>query len=348
MATIRQRQNQDGTLTYHAQVRLKGYPAQTASFKRLTDARRWVARTESDIRDGRHFPGTAAKRHTVADMIDRYSKSILPHKAKSSIVNQTHQFAWWNSRVGHLRLSDLTPAVIAECRDELAQTFKPGTARTYIAAISHALTMAVREWRWLDANPVSNVTRPRDTQVRVRFLSEDERLRLLEACKQSKSPYLYLAVVLALSAGARKMEILTLRWPDVDLQRGLIMLHKTKNRERRALPLTGYALELMRQHGKVRRIDSDLVFAAGQDGQKPADIGLAWENARSRAGITDFRFHDLRHTAASYLAMNGASLAEIAEILGHKSFDMVKRYAHLSEQHTHGVVARMNQAIFGE
>jgi integrase len=142
---------------------------------------------------------------------------------------------------------------------------------------------------------------------------------LLEACKQSKSPYLYLAVVLALSTGARKMEILTLRWQDVDLKRGVIMLHKTKNRERRALPLTGYALELMRQHGKVRRIGSDLVFAAGQDGQKPADIGLAWERAKRRAGITDFRFHDLRHTAASYLAMNGASLAEIAEILGHKT-----------------------------
>lgn len=66
-----------------------------------------------------------------------------------------------------------------------------------------------------------------------------------------------------------------------------------------------------------------------------------------RADIKDFRFHDLRHSAASYLAMNGASLAEIAEILGHKTLSMVKRYSHLSEAHTSEVVARMNQKIFG-
>lgn len=305
-----------------------------------------MARTESDIRDGRHFPGAAAKRHTAADMIERYTQTILPYKAQSTIVNQTYQLVWWNTRVGHPRLCDLTPEVIAECRDDLTQIYKPGSARSYIAAISHALTTAVREWRWLDSNPISNVSRPRNSQLRVRFLSDDERQRLLEACKRSKSPYLYIVLILALSTGARKTEILSLRWPDVDLQRGIITLHKTKNRDRRALPLTGYALDLMHQHGKVRPIDTDLVFP-GLDRQSPADIGLAWEKARDRAGITDFRFHDLRHTAASYLAMNGASLAEIAEILGHKSFDMVKRYAHLSEQHTAGVVARMTQAVFG-
>ena len=74
----------------------------------------------------------------------------------------------------------------------------------------------------------------------------------------------------------------------------------------------------------------------------------AWAYAVKRAGITDFRFHDLRHSAASYLAMSGASLMEIAEVLGHKTLSMVKRYAHLSEAHTAKVVARMNQAIFGQ
>jgi integrase len=279
-------------------------------------------------------------------MITRYSESILPHKAQSTITNQTHQFAWWRERIGDLRLSDVTPDILAECRDELMQSFRPGVVRVYIAPLSHAFSVAVREWRWLDTNPVSSITRPRNTQLRVRFLDDDERSRLLEACKQSRSPYLYIVVVLALSTGARKGEILSLRWPDVDLQRGVITLNKTKNRERRALPLAGYALERMREHARVRRLDTNLVFP-GLDRQKPADIGLAWEKARDRAGIKDFLFHDLRHSAASYLAMNGASLAEIAEVLGHKSFDMVKRYAHLSEQHTAGVVARMNQAIFG-
>jgi len=83
-------------------------------------------------------------------------------------------------------------------------------------------------------------------------------------------------------------------------------------------------------------------------GTRPVGIREAFEWAVKRADIANFKFHDLRHTFASYLAMNGATLAEIAEVLGHKTLAMVKRYAHLSEAHTAGVVARMNQAIFGK
>jgi site-specific recombinase XerD len=97
----------------------------------------------------------------------------------------------------------------------------------------------------------------------------------------------------------------------------------------------------------VRRIDTQLVFP-DRTGTKPLSIREAWKHAVQHAEISDFRFHDLRHSAASYLVMSGASLAEIAEILGHKTLSMVKRYAHLSEAHTARVVARMNAAIFGE
>jgi integrase len=131
----------------------------------------------------------------------------------------------------------------------------------------------------------------------------------------------------------------------MDLKRGTITLHDTKNGERRTLHLTGIALELMRQH--IRRIDSPFVFP-DPTGTKPASIREAWEHAVKRARIEDFRFHDLRHSAASYLAMNGASLAEIGEVLGHKTLQMTKRYAHLSESHTRSVVAKMNAAVFGE
>jgi integrase len=143
------------------------------------------------------------------------------------------------------------------------------------------------------------------------------------------------------------MELLSLTWRDIDLNHGIITLHDTKNGERRTLHLTGIALDLMRQHAKIRRIDSQWVFPAAS-GTKPASIREAWEYALRRANITDFRFHDLRHTAASYLAMNGASLMELADILGHKTLSMVKRYAHLSESHTRGVVERMNRAVFGD
>src|SRR5262249_17709700 len=140
---------------------------------------------------------------------------------------------------------------------------------------------------------------------------------------------------------------LTLRWPDVDLKRGTLTFHQTKNRERRTVPLTGQALTLMHQHAKVRGLHISLVFP-DPTGTRPANIRSSWQGARRRAGIADCHFHDLRPSAASYLAMNGASLMEIAEVLGHKTLNMVKRYAHLSEAHTRGVVERMNKAVFGD
>jgi integrase len=110
--------------------------------------------------------------------------------------------------------------------------------------------------------------------------------------------------------------------------------------------LTGHALELV--GALPRRIDTPLVFPSLTDPQRPADVREAFKHALRAAEIEDFRFHDLRHSAASYLAMNGATLAEIAEILGHKTLAMVKRYSHLSQAHTSRVVASMNEKIFGQ
>lgn len=170
--------------------------------------------------------------------------------------------------------------------------------------------------------------------------------QLLEACKESNNSYLYTIVVLALSTGGRKMELLNLTWSDVDFSRGVITLHETKNEERRLLPLKGYALELIQGLAQASSPDYDYIFPA-KDKNQPIDIRTAWENALLKAGIKDFRFHALRHSTASYLAMNGANLAEIAEVLGHKTLQMVKRYAHLSEVHTASVVEKMNNKIFG-
>jgi len=139
-----------------------------------------------------------------------------------------------------------------------------------------------------------------------------------------------------------------LRWRDIDLDRGVARVEKTKNNEKRALPLTHKALEVMTElHRRTDPDKRDYVFPR-RDGLAPKNIRKSWEAALRAAEIENFRFHDLRHTAASYLAMNGATLAEIAEVLGHKTLQMVKRYAHLSDQHTAAVVERMNRAIFKE
>lgn len=358
MANIEKRIAQDGKASYRVKVRLKGYPVQTATFDRLTDAKRWAQQTEAAIREGRHFKTAEAKKHTLAELIDRYVRDVLPKKPKQIRV-QTAHFTWWKDAIGAYALADVTPALLAECRDKLSHGREPATVVRYMAALSRSFAVAVKEWGWLEDSPLRKVEKPALPRGRVRFLSDDERARLLSACRESSNTLLYPAVVLALATGMRQGEILGLYWRDpknppvhrawgvVDITTGRIVLHLTKNGERRVVPLVGHALECVNELAKARRLDTDLLFPGKADPNEPIDLRQPWEKALEKAEIHDFRFHDLRHSAASYLAMNGASLAEIAETLGHKTLQMVKRYSHLSEAHTASVVERMNTKIFG-
>ena len=349
MANIRNRTNKDGSTSYRVDVRLKGFPPQRATFKRLTDAKKWAQQTEAAIREGRYFKTTEARRHTLAEAIDRYKDSVLP--AKRDHKKQSAQLDWWRNELGAYTLADVTPALLGETRDKLAKGDKPDKGRSpatvvrYLAALSHLFTIAVNEWGWLENNPMRKVRKPKEPRGRVRILSDDEREALLKACKNSKNSYIHNVVVLALSTGMRQGEIMNLRWQDVDIAKGFIVLHETKNNERRAVPLTSYAHELLKEHSKLRRLDTDLLFP-GKNPKNPVFIRAPWVEAVKEAKIENFRFHDLRHSAASYLAMCGASLAEISHVLGHKTLSMVKRYSHLTEQHTSKIVAKMNEQIF--
>lgn len=353
MANITERRRKDGKTVYKVQVRVKGHPSQTATFERKTDAKRWGQQTESAIREGHHFPTVEAKRHTVAELLDRFVRDELPKMPKVEALWLT-QLTWWRNQIGHYTLADVTPALISECRDYLSQhgtprqpKITPATVNRYLAALSRVFSAAVKEWGWMDDSPMRRVRKLPEPIGRVRCLDSGERERLLRECKQSDNEYLYPLVILALSTGARQGELLTLRWKDVDMQKRRITLHETKNGERRSLPLFGPALEAIQRMMKVRRIDTELLFPSRRHPDKPISIRHPWIMALRRAEIHDFRFHDLRHSAASYLAMNGATLVEIAAVLGHKTLQMVKRYTHISESHTAGVVERMNKSIFG-
>lgn len=352
MASIKERKDKEGKMHYHVQIRIKGCPPQYASFKRKTDAERWIQQTEAAIREGRHFKTSESKKHTLGQLIDRYIKNVLPTKRKCE-QRQGAQLNWWKKQLGSYLLADITPALIAEQRDILLrETTKrrklrsPATVVRYMAVLSHAFTIAIKEWGWIEDSPLRKVTKPREPRGRVRFLDNDERVKLLQICKESSNSYLYTIVVLALSTGMRQSEILNLKWSDVDLDKNRIILYETKNGEIRQVAIAGHALEMIQQLDKLRRIDTHLIFP-GKFSKKPIDIRSAWETAIKKANISNFRFHDLRHSCASYLAMNGASLAEISEVLGHKTLAMVKRYSHLSDTHTANVITKMNEKIFG-
>ena len=153
-------------------------------------------------------------------MIEQYISEILPQKSKNTIVNQKQQLAWWNSYLGHSLLQDISPSVIAEYRDKLVKQQKSNsTLRRYLSVLSHMYTIGIREWNWIEDNPVLKVSKPKEPRGRVRFLSEEERERLLKSCKKSKNAHLYTVVVLALSTGGRKNELLFLQWKDIDFKR---------------------------------------------------------------------------------------------------------------------------------
>ena len=350
MAYIEERRTQKGKTRYKAQIKIKGHPVLNATFNRKTDAERWAQQTEADIRRGKHFPTQESKKHTLKDTIERYERDILPGRTRSK---RDSILKWWKNRLGDYLLADITSPRITEARDELLNgiTYRgtkrsPTTCRHYLVTLSHVFTIAQKEWAWASFNPVNNVSKPSPARGRIRFLDDDERRRLLEACKNSSNPLLHIIVVLAMSTGMRRSEILNLCWSNIDLKTGKIVLHETKNNERHVVYVTGFALELICEHDKIRRIDSILLFP-GKSPSKPIDIRSAWEHALKIANVKNFVFHDLRHTFASYMVMNGASLAETAEALNHKTLAMTNRYAHLSEDHIAGVVAKMNEKIFG-
>jgi integrase len=366
MATIRERKDERGNKSYHVQIRLKGFPPQTKSFDSKTIAKRWAAQVEADLRAGRYMQRVEAERHTVREMIDKYRKEVLLTRKPQREADQGPILDWWSDKLGAYSLAELTTALIGACRDELAATptsgGKPRAAATVVrslATLSHVLSVAAKEWQWLETSPMPKVAKPRVNNERVRHLSDDERNRLLDAAAQSGNANLYTIVVIAISTGMRYSELMHLRWRDITLKEhqdhyGLILLNHTKNGERRGIPLTGAALQEVRrlqvEHTKTREgvIDSNmLLFPSEAEPSQPVQIRKAWDTALKRASIEDFRFHDLRHTTASYLAMGGATAPEIAEILGHKDLKMVKRYAHFGKDHIAKVLTRMSEARFG-
>jgi integrase len=189
---------------------------------------------------------------------------------------------------------------------------------------------------------VREISKKRESRGRVRFLSDDERERLLKASSTSAWPPLLPLVLLAMTTGARRGELLSLTWDRVDLKKGSATLSETKNDERRILRFSGKAIEALRALKLQNSARSPYVFPHPNGRPEPYySIDAHWYAALAEADLEDFRFHDLRHTTASYLAQQGASLLEIADVLGHKTLSMVKRYSHLTTDRKAAVIDRM-------
>jgi len=352
MATVRkvERKKSKSGYAYQVMIRRQGYGTISKTFEKKADADKYARDHDREAKLAEAYGPGYTK--TVSEMLGKYMET---YTGKDS--TKLSRLAWWKEQIGDTKLRDLHPALIVECLDalrageavrghgkgktkSLKRKRSEPTVNRYHTALSSVLEVARTRWHWISENPARKVARGQENRGRTRFLSDDERKALLEACKASRWNQLYLLVILALSTGARLGELLPLRWSDVDLKKGMAFLEETKNGERRALPLIqAVQTELSKQ---VRRIDSPFVFPSPFNNEEHYQgFREHWDEARAKAELEDFRFHDLRHSCASYLAMNGATLLEIADVLGHKTLAMVKRYSHLSTDHKQNLVNRV-------
>lgn len=365
MAAIRERIKADGTVIFHVQVRMSGFPTRTASFPTKRAAERWGKTIEAEMIEGRHFRSSESRRRSLANAIDRYFEEELPKKRHDNMHRTC--LNWWRKKIGDLRLADITPAILVEYRNKLArETYSramPEARRTllkageepqkftrsnasvnrYLACLSHVFTVARKEWHWTTFNPFDGVSKLRESKGRVRYLTEEERARLLS--ETVKDDTLHTLVMLALSTAARAGELLRLSWRDVDMVEGRLLFRVTKNAQPRAVWLQGEVLDRLKRRAPHRKTGMDLVFS-GADGKGMYDYKKPFSAAVLAAGLADFRFHDLRHSAATYLAMNGATEQQLRAIGGWKS-NVVSRYVHIASTDAKDVLEKMNKAIFG-
>jgi integrase len=201
---------------FHVEVRLKGSRPERASFRTRSHAKKWIQDTESAIRDGRYSKVSEVKRHDVKEMIDRFIEQWLPRYPQRQ-AKQTALLGWWKKSCGHILLSDLTPATIAQCRDHLLNENtvrggkrSPSTVNRYLSAFGKVLSIAVLEWGWIENSPIKRVAKPAEAPGRERFLSHEETDRLLAACAESLNKNLYPMVAISLLTGMRYGELTNL------------------------------------------------------------------------------------------------------------------------------------------
>ena len=283
--------------------------------------------------------------------LDQAAERYLAAKSRKRSVSEDRRI------LGHLKdyfgkdtpLAEITASRISEYKGHRLSamrkigngetaTERPLTGATVnraLALLRHLLRLAHDEWELLEVVP--RIRLEREPEGRLRWLTPEEATRLLDACRESRNADLTDLVEFALFTGMRRGEVLGLTWERVDRARGVVLLDVTKSGRRREVPLNGRADAVLARRGSK---SAGLVFSRNWN-----TFRHAFECAVARAKLEDFRFHDLRHTFASWTVQRGATLQEVKDLLGHSTLAMVMRYAHLSPEHLRSAVARLDTAL---
>jgi integrase len=259
---------------------------------------------------------------------------------KSDRYKDMAKLRWFDPFLGTLYLDEIDRELIDRIGAAKKQEASPSTANRYLALLRSILRMARDEWEWVDKVP--RVRLYPEPKKRVRWITQEEAERLLKELPS----HLADMAAFALSTGLRQSNVSYLRWDQVDMARGMAWIHADQSKSRKAIavPLIEDALIILR-----RRIGQHPVYVFTYKGKPVARTSTkAWKAATMRAGIEDFRWHDLRHTWATWHVQNGTSLQELMELGGWSSYEMVLRYAHLAGEHLLGAAQRIEGTILAQ
>jgi len=300
---------------WQARIRREGWPQITRTFRTKGEAERWARDQERRMDAGQWQDQRHSQRTTVAEAIERYISEVsVYHKGAK---READRMRWWARELGEYALANVTPADVADVRDRRLETVSTTTVRNDLATLSPLFTHARKEWSHPIENPVQAIRWPSPSRHRDRRLDPDEEQALRDS---ARSPYHTAYLTIALETGMRRGEILAMRWEHVDLGSRVVRLPETKNGEARDVPLSPAAAEALQS---IPRQISGKVWPWNSEG-----AASMWTRWLRRAGVEDLRFHDLRHEATSRLVESGQfSLTEVAAITGHRTMQMLKRYA---------------------
>ena len=332
----------NGDVRYKATITYQSRNFKTQTFRLKRDASDWASRFISNIEN---FAATGKRPCDVSfeELADQYIKEWQGTDAVRVRYVLRFKEYFGNKLINKITSSD--------CRDSLRQyeTLKPSTYNKHKAVLSAVFKFAQQknldsDRGYIEHNPMNSIISKPMKNERVRYLSPAEKKRLLSACKDIGGKF-YLAFLLALTTGQRKSNILHRKWSDIDLERGLIDIRETKNDDPIMAPIPDFVLKLLNEHAETEDL-SGLIFASSVDKSVPSGFRKEWKQAREAAKVDNFTWHDMRHDVASALAMSGATIIEIADILGHRSLQSTKRYAHLSTSHKAKVLSQtMNESL---
>lgn len=351
-----QRTLKSGEIRHRGVARVSGFRPLRKTFPTEIAARRWAAKAEAELLEGNLPAKERAERHTAPELIDRYIEKELPTStdAEESKAQKKKHLLWWRAQLKHKRLGNLSLNDVIDGRIELMQqpgaTGKkrgPATANRYAASLFSVLSWGLKIG-WLVKNPCEELEPLTEPVPRVRILTWDELRRYFAAILKDTSLPLELVVWIAITAGPRKGEILKRKLSDVkELPDGTLLIEVThsKTKKRRSIYVEGFVRDKLKEHIQSLPAGSIWLFPS-RTGLHPINIDTAHARARKIAQIEDFRFHDLRHCAASFAAMlaNG-SLNDLMLLLNHTNPAQTARYTHLTTKHMQALSAKIGEGV---